>query len=70
MQKVCHAVLALIIHFKTISSRVPKIFLTVFNLLYEGSTVIIIVQAVHTYIQFIEAPFQGLFSHNILTKTN
>ena len=25
---------------------------------------------IHTYIQFIEAPFPGLFSHNILTKTN
>ena len=25
---------------------------------------------IHTYIQFIEASFPGLFSHNILTKTN
>ena len=25
---------------------------------------------IQTYIQFIEAPFPGLFSHNILTKTN
>ena len=25
---------------------------------------------IHTYIQFIEAPFPGLFSHNILRLTN
>ena len=48
MQKVCHPVLAFIIYFKTISFRMPKIIfsLSCFNLLYEESTVIIIVQAV------------------------
>ena len=47
MQNVCHTVLAFIIYFKTITLKMPKIFFfTVFNLLYEGSSVIIIVWAV------------------------
>ena len=47
MQKVCHMLLTFIIYFKTISLIMPKVFFfTVFNLLYEGSSVIIIVWAV------------------------
>ena len=42
MQEVCHTVLAFIIYFKTIS-ECQKYFFTVFNLHYEGPSVIIIV---------------------------